>query len=86
MSVPSSKTIVTEEKPNWVIERTSLMRGMPFMAFSTGIVMNRSTSSGPSAGASVKAITCTLVMSGTASIGRLAANRPPTRRVRSGPG
>ena len=66
-------TIVTDEKPNWVIDRTSLIRGMPFMAFSTGIVMNCSTSSGPSAGALVRAITWTLVMSGTASIGRLSS-------------
>ena len=71
MSVPSTKMIVTPEMPNCEKERTSLIRGMPLIAFSTGIVMNCSTSSGPSAGALVSAMTWTLVMSGTASIGRL---------------
>ena len=54
MSVPSSKMIVTPEIPNCENERTSLIRGMPFIEFSTGIVMNCSISSGPSAGALVR--------------------------------
>ena len=77
MSVPSSKMMVTPEIPNCENERTSLMRGMPFIAFSTGIVMNCSTSSGPSAGALVSAMTWTLVMSGTASIGRRSREYAP---------
>ena len=77
MSVPSSKMIVTPEMPNCENDRTSLIGGMPFIAFSTGIVMNCSTSSGPRAGALVSAITWTLVMSGTASIGRFSSEKTP---------
>ena len=69
--------IVTPEMPNCENDRTSLIRGMPFIAFSTGIVMNCSTSAGPIAGALVSAITWTLVTSGTASIGRLSKEYTP---------
>jgi hypothetical protein len=78
MSVPSSKTTVTADKPNLEVDRTSIRSGRPLMACSTGVVMNFSTSSGPRAGDDVKTWTCTLVTSGTASMGSLAiATRPP---------
>src|SRR3990172_3893890 len=82
MSVPSLKTSVTAERPNLETERASSRPGRPLMASSTGVVMNRSTSSGPRAGALVRTCTCTLVTSGTASMGRvrIAARPPPARR------
>src|SRR5581483_6103447 len=69
MSVPSSKTTVTTDSPNWETERISVTRGTPRTAASTGTVMNCSTSSAPSAGAVVMTWTWTLVTSGTASTG-----------------
>jgi hypothetical protein len=73
MSVPSSKTTVTTERPNFVSDRTSSSRGRPLIAVSTGNVTNCSTSSGARPGLSVSTWTCTVVMSGTASIGRCRA-------------
>ena len=47
---------------------------MPLMEVSTGKLTYCSTSTGPSAGAAVMICTCTLVTSGTASMGtRVAA-------------
>jgi len=79
MLVPSSKTTVTTESPNLETERTSSRPGSPLIDSSTGVVMKRSTSSGPSAGAEVRICTWMLVTSGTASMGsdRIAL-RPPT--------
>src|SRR4029079_6456382 len=78
MSVPSSKTIVTTDRPYFEIDRTSSTFGMPDIARSTGTLTYCSTSTDESAGAAV--ITCTwmFVMSGTASIGSCTADRTPT--------
>ena len=73
MSVPSWKTIVTTEMPNFEIERICSTFGSPLIAPSTGNESSVSTSSGLSAGASVITCTCTFVRSGTASIGRCSA-------------
>ena len=53
MSVPSSNTTVTTERPNFDTERISSTFGSPLMAVSTGKVMKLSTSSGASPGLSV---------------------------------
>ncbi|MCG3161358.1 MAG: hypothetical protein JMDDDDMK_02526 [Acidobacteria bacterium] len=71
MLIESSKTIVTADSPNFDTERISSMSGSPLIATSTGKVICRSISSGASEGAAVRICTCTLVTSGTASIGRL---------------
>ena len=73
MSVPSWKTTVTTEIPNFEIERICSTFGKPLIAPSTGNDKSVSTSKGLSAGASVMTCTCTLVMSGTASIGNRSA-------------
>ena len=78
MSVPSSKTTVTAERPNRDTERISSTRGRPLIAVSTGKVMNCSTSSGPRPGPSVSTCTWTLVTSGTASIGSWPSDRTPS--------
>ena len=65
--------MVTTEIPNLEIDRICSTLGRPLIAPSTGNESSDSTSSGDSAGASVITWTCTLVRSGTASIGRLAA-------------
>src|SRR4051812_32769634 len=78
MSVPSSKATVTTERPYLETERTSSTFGMPDIARSTGTVTYCSTSIGESAGAGVMICTWTLVMSGTASMGRSTAERTPT--------
>src|SRR3954462_2401176 len=77
MSVSSRKTTVTTDRPYFEIERTSVVRGMPAIARSTGTLMYCSTSTGDKAGAAVMTCIWTLVTSGTASIGRLAADRRP---------
>ena len=46
MSVPSSKTIVTWERPYFEIERVLSSRGRPPMAFSITKLTRCSTSSG----------------------------------------
>ena len=48
--MPSSNATVTADSPKRLIERISLTRGRPLIAFSTGNAMNCSTSTGPSAG------------------------------------
>src|SRR5262245_54501387 len=70
------------------------MSGSPFMAASTGYVTKRSTSTAPRPGDLVRIWTCTVVMSGTASMGspdnayspattsRIAAIRTMGRRAR----
>src|SRR5262245_31592689 len=78
MSVPSSNTTVTTERPYFETERISSTFGMPAIARSTATVTYCSTSVGDSAGAGVITWTCTLVTSGTASIGRSIAERTPT--------
>ena len=65
--------MVTTEIPNLEIDRICSTLGRPLIAPSTGNESSDSTSSGESAGASVITWTCTLVRSGTASIGRLTA-------------
>src|SRR5678815_5102427 len=69
MSVPSSKTTVTTDRPYFEIERTSSTFGIPDIARSTGTVTYCSTSTGESAGAEVITWTWIVVTSGTASIG-----------------
>src|SRR5690349_4802364 len=78
MLVSSVKTTVTTERPYFEIDRTSVTCGIPAMARSTGMVTYCSASIGESAGAAVITWTCTLVTSGTASIGSFAAERIPT--------
>jgi hypothetical protein len=70
MSVPSSKMTVTCDRPYLDNERTSWTFGIPPMAHSIGKVIRRSTSTGESAFTGVLIWTWTLVISGTASIGR----------------
>src|SRR5690606_32808810 len=77
-SVPSSNTIVTAESPKRDTLRISSTPGRPLIEASTGNVMVRSTSTGPSAGTFVSTCTWTLVMSGTASMGSCCALRTPT--------
>ncbi len=62
---------MTAERPNFETERISSMSGKPDIATSTGKVICLSISSGASDGALVRTWTCTLVTSGTASIGNL---------------
>src|SRR5580698_6621370 len=84
MSVPSLKTIVTTDTPNLETDRICSTSGSPLIAPETGNDNNESTSSGDNAGASVITWTCTLVKSGTASIGKWSAEytpSPPTRNV-----
>ena len=78
MSVPSLKTIVTTETPNFEIDRICSTSGSPLIAPETGNDSSESTSSGESAGASVITWTCTFVRSGTASIGRWSAEYTPS--------
>jgi len=54
MSVPSSKTTVTTDRPNLETERISSILGRPLMAVSTGKEMNFSTSSGAKPGLLVR--------------------------------
>src|SRR4051794_7475433 len=82
MSVPSRKTTVTTLIPNFEIERICSTLGRPLIAPSTGNERSDSTSRGESAGASVITCTCTLVRSGTASIGRFAAAYTPSPATR----
>jgi hypothetical protein len=74
----SLNTTVTCDRPNFESDRTSSTSGRPAMAISTGSVIWRSTSMGESAGAFVLICTCTLVTSGTASIGSRSADQTPT--------
>ena len=78
MSVPSSNTRVMADRPKRESERTCVTFGSPFMTRSIGAVTYCSTSTGPSAGAFVSTCTCTLVTSGTASIGNSRAAYTPT--------
>jgi len=57
--------------------------GSPLMAVSTGKVMNRSTSTGPRAGAVVRMSTWFGVTSGTASIGSRRIEKIPSPTTRS---
>src|SRR4051794_14213517 len=83
MSVPSRKIAVTAESPERETDRSSTRFGMPLSAISIGNVTDRSTSTGESPGASVRAETCTVETSGTASIGSSrTANAPPTRSAK----
>jgi hypothetical protein len=54
MSVPSSKTTVTTDRPNFETERSSSTLGRPLMDVSTGKVMNFSISSGAKPGLLVR--------------------------------
>src|SRR6187551_176424 len=83
MSVPSSKTTVTTERPYFEIDRSSSTFGMPDIARSTGTVTYCSTSVGERARAGVITWTWALVTSGTASIGSSIAARTPTITRRS---
>ena len=68
-SVPSLKITVTWDKPERDSERVCCKPGNPAMAVSMGKVMRCSVSSGEKPGAAELICTCTLVMSGTASMG-----------------
>jgi len=69
MSMESSNTAVTELSPARVTERSSDSLGSPLRPISTGNVTKRSISSALRPGESVSTLTCTLVTSGTASMG-----------------
>src|SRR6476661_946847 len=77
MSVASSNTTVTTDRPYLESDRISVTRGMPAMARSTAVLTYCSTSTGDSAGAAVMIWTWTFVTSGTASIGRSMAELTP---------
>src|SRR6266516_1428499 len=77
MSVPSLKSKVTCERPNFVSERISRIPGRPAISISIGRVTSFSDSSAASAGTSVLICTWTPVMSGTASIGKFSADHKP---------
>ncbi len=77
MSVPSSNTSVTCDKPKRDSERNSVKPAMPPISVSMGNVTSFSISSGASAGTCVLICTWTLVMSGTASIGSRNADHTP---------
>ena len=77
MSEPSRKMSVTWESPNLVSDRISSTPWMPESSISSGMVTAFSVSSGARAGTSVLTCTCGLVMSGTASIGSVAADQRP---------
>lgn len=70
-AVSSSNTSVTALTPERDTERMRVTWGTPVIASSTGWVTSRSTSVGESPGALVRTCTCTLVRSGTASMGRV---------------
>src|SRR5262245_45815145 len=70
MSVRSWNTAVTWENPLRVNERVDSSPEMPASAVSTTNVTCRSISNGDREASTVLIWTCTLVMSGTASIGR----------------
>src|SRR5437588_3074881 len=78
MSVPSSKTTVTCERPNLEMERELCRRDRPLRACSTGKVTFCSTSSGPRPGTTVLTCTCTGVVSGKASTSSWLTATPPT--------
>ena len=71
MSMLSSNVATTCDSPNFEIERTFCRPGKPLMASSTGSVICASVSCGFSAAAVVLICTCTGVVSGKASIGRM---------------
>src|SRR5438270_9638190 len=79
MSVSSPNIATTWQSPNFETERTSCSPLRPPRAYSIGKAISRSTSSGPSSGATVLTWTCTGVVSGKASSGnRRAASSPRT--------
>src|SRR5215213_1589121 len=77
MSVLSVKTAVTWEKPLRENDRVDSSPGVPASAVSIGKVICFSISIGVSAGATALIWTCTLVTSGTASIGSLVNDHAP---------
>ena len=77
MSMRSSNVATTCDSPNFEMERTFCRPGNPLMASSTGTVICASVSCGFSAAAVVLICTCTGVVSGKASIGRMLRLRPP---------
>ena len=85
MSVPSSKTTVTTDSPNFDTERICSTLGSPLMAVSTGKVMKDSTSWGASPGLFVSTCTWTFVTSGTASMGSFRNESSPNTTTRSHP-
>src|SRR6266699_6870821 len=81
MSVLSAKTAVTWAKPFREKERLDSSPGVPASAVSTGDVTCFSISIGVSAGAMALICTCTLVTSGTASIGSLVKDQAPDTAI-----
>src|SRR6266478_6280190 len=77
MSVRSVKTAVIWAKPLREKERVDSRPGVPASAVSTGNVTCFSISIGASAGAMALICTCTLVTSGTASIGSFVKDQAP---------
>src|SRR6266705_1347756 len=77
MSVRSVKTAVIWAKPLREKERVDSRPGVPASAVSSGNVTCLSISIGVSAGAMPLICTCTLVISGTASIGSLVKDQAP---------
>src|SRR5579863_3531339 len=77
MSVLSLNTAVTWAKPLRENDQVFSRPGVPASATSSGNVTCFSISSGDSAGAKALTWTCTLVMSGTASIGSRVSDHTP---------
>ena len=77
MSTLSSKVATTCDNPNFEIDRALRSPGRPLMASSTGWVICASVSCGLSAAAVVLICTCTGVVSGKASMGKMLKARPP---------
>src|SRR5690606_37504115 len=78
ISTSSSKTTVTTLRPKRLIERSSTTLGIDFTDCSIGYEMSCSTSWVASVGELVIICTWLLVISGSASIGRLYSENEPT--------
>src|SRR5437867_4174943 len=85
MSVPSLKSKVTCERPNFVSERISSIPGRPAISISIGRVTSFSDSSAARADTLVLICTCTPVISGTASIGKFSADHKPPASTATAP-
>ena len=77
LSVPSTNVSLTSDNPYSEIDRIIEVFGMPFMPFSTGTVMSRSTSSALCPGHWVTMSTIGGDKSGYASIGRRPSAHQP---------
>ena len=78
-SIPSSNVMITSDNPYSEIERTTRRLGIPFIATSTGTVINRSTSSDARPGHCVITSTMGGERSGYASTGKRVNDQMPTQ-------